>query len=49
MKEESSQPTSQKYKQLYEKLYANKLGNMVEMGKFLHTHYQNPSTKKYKF
>ena len=42
MKEEQSQPTPQKYKPLKEntkkKVYANKVGNLEKMDKFLETH-----------
>ena len=41
MREENSQPTPQKYKQFreyYEKLYANKLGNLEKMDKSLETY-----------
>ena len=40
MKEERSQPKSQKYGVIrdYEKLYVNKLDNLNKMDKFLETH-----------
>ena len=47
MRQERSQPTAQKYKQLeyYKKLYANKLGNLEEMEKFLER-YKLPKLKQ---
>ena len=47
MKEEKSQPTPQKCKQLEycDKLYANKLGNLDEMDKSLET-YKLPKLKQ---
>ena len=49
MKEERSQPTQQKIKTIiseyYEKLYANKMGNLKEMDKFLET-YKLPKLKQ---
>ena len=47
MKEERSQWTLQKnkYKEYYEKLYTNNLGNLEEMGKFQET-YKLPKLKQ---